>query len=404
MISFPFDSQITGTDAAGLPIYDRASSSEELARLLHSFFTDGIFGGSGFAVTVSGLTVTVAPGSCLIQGRYGYEPDARKLTISPGGSLPRIDAVVLRLDMSLNMRKIDLYIRKGEELSAPVMPSMERNSTVWELGIANIAVAAGATSVNQSAVTDTRLYSVRCGVVAQAMKTIDTTTFYNQIQAELAEFKANEEAAFEQWFADLQATLSEDAAGNLYNLINQRLPLAGGTMTGVIRFNRGGTESPVYSGSMGIGSTGNVYMEHTTDNVQDNYLVLSGEETRLGKPLGIGYGGTGATTAAQARAKLGAPGISVRSITLPANWKGNAAIIGWNVLNGEGSKVLLIPDSADYDHFMDCRVRVGAVGAGTLTLVATTNPTQEMTMTLIALDHPVYLTGGDLEDTTPKEE
>lgn len=221
MISFPFDSQITGTDEAGLPIYDRASNSEDLARWFASFFTNGIFATSGFVVTVSGLTVSVAPGDCLINGRYGYEKENRTFTLAGGGTQPRIDSIVLRLDLSLGTRSIDLYLKTGTAAASPVAPSLTRDEIVWELGIANIRVEAGQVAVNQSAVTDTRLDTERCGIVAQAMKTIDTSTYYNQIQADLAAFKANEQEAFNAWFANVQDVLDEDTAGNLLNLINR---------------------------------------------------------------------------------------------------------------------------------------------------------------------------------------
>lgn len=221
MISFPFDSQITGTDEAGLPIYDRASNSEDLARWFAAFFTNGIFATSGFAVTVSGLTVSVAPGDCLINGRYGYEKETRTFTLAGGGTQPRIDSIVLRLDLSLGTRSIDLYLKTGTAAASPAAPSLTRDDVTWELGIANIRVEASQVAVSQSAVTDTRLDTERCGIVAQAMKTIDTSTYYQQIQSDLAEFKANEQEAFNAWFESIQNVLDGDTAGNLLNLINQ---------------------------------------------------------------------------------------------------------------------------------------------------------------------------------------
>lgn len=213
MISFPFDSQITGTDEAGLPIYDRASNSEDLARWFYAFFTNGVFATDGFTVTVSGLTVTVAPGDCLINGRYGYEKNNRTFTIAGGGTQPRIDSVILRLDLSLSARNIELFIKTGTAASNPVPPGLERNEIVWELGIANIYVGSGATSVSAANVTDTRLDNTRCGIVAQAMKTIDTSTYYNQIQADLAQFKTNEQVDFQNWSAEQESEFDSWSEG-----------------------------------------------------------------------------------------------------------------------------------------------------------------------------------------------
>lgn len=225
MKSFPFDSQITGVDDAGLPVYDRASTSEDLARWFACFFTNGIFASGGFTVSVNGLEANVSPGDCLINGRYGYESETRTLALAQGDSKPRMDSIVLRLDLSLAMRKIDLYVKPGTPADTPVAPPLTREETVWELGIANILVGAGQQAVTDSAVTDTRLDNDRCGLVAQAMHTIDTSTFYRQIQADMAEFKATEQEMFEAWFASVQTTLDGDVAGNLLNLINTKVSL-----------------------------------------------------------------------------------------------------------------------------------------------------------------------------------
>lgn len=231
MKSFPFDSHITGVDDAGLPVYDRASTSEDLARWFACFFTNGIFATGGFTVSASGLEVNVSPGDCLINGRYGYESDTRTLALAHGDSKPRLDSVVLRLDLSLAMRKIDLYVKPGTPADTPVAPQLTREATVWELGLANILVGAGQEAVTDSAVTDTRLDNDRCGLVAQAMHTIDTSTFYRQIQADLAEFKATEQEMFAAWFASVQATLDGDVAGNLLNLISAKASLSSATVT-----------------------------------------------------------------------------------------------------------------------------------------------------------------------------
>lgn len=231
MKSFPFDSQITGVDAAGLPVYDRASTSEDLARWFACFFTNGIFASGGFTVSVNGLEANVSPGDCLINGRYGYESETRTLALAKGDSKPRMDSIVLRLDLSLAMRKIDLYVKPGTPADTPVAPTLTREGTVWELGIANILVGAGQQAVTDSAVTDTRLDNDRCGLVAQAMHTIDTSTFYRQIQADMAEFKATEQEMFEAWFASVQAKLDGDVAGKLLNLINTKVSLSAVSVT-----------------------------------------------------------------------------------------------------------------------------------------------------------------------------
>lgn len=220
MYGFPFDSQINGTDEAGIPIYDRASNSEELARILHSFFSDGIFGTGGFAATADGsLTLTLSGGSVLIQGRYGYSPDPISVVLPAAGNQARTDTVVLRLDLSVDKRSIDAYAITG---SGNAVPALTRNGTVWELGICNVLRPANSTGIVQSNVTDTRLDTARCGYVVANMQQFDTDDLYLQIQSDLESFRVNEKAAFDQFFDDIQTTLSGDVAGNLAGLIALR--------------------------------------------------------------------------------------------------------------------------------------------------------------------------------------
>jgi phage pi2 protein 07 len=56
--------------------------------------------------------------------------------------------------------------------------------------------------------------SARCGIVSSVSEW-DTTTIYQQIQAELANFKSDEEVAFANWFDYMKNQLTEDAAGRL---------------------------------------------------------------------------------------------------------------------------------------------------------------------------------------------
>lgn len=216
MKAFPFDSQITGYDEAGLPIYDRASDAADFARLLASFLCNGVFGEDMCEVLVaSGMKVTVGTGSLLINGRYGYIEEPATVTLEGADTLPRIDTVVLRLDLSSAVNNIRVTYHKGAAAASPARPVLTRNGTVWELGLADVLVTANSTALAQKNVTDTRLNDSRCGLVAAILTDIDTTHLYDQIQAELAGFKNTQEADFERWFADLEAVLSGDVAANL---------------------------------------------------------------------------------------------------------------------------------------------------------------------------------------------
>lgn len=223
-ISWPFDSTVTD-DTEGNPIYSRTYSANVLARVLQKYFRNGVFNdvSTGLQVVQStGMAVTVKPGDALINGRHFYEESERKMTIAAANaSLNRIDTVVCRLNLGVSALSIDLYVLTGTPAASPTAPALTRNASVYELGLANVLIVKNTTSIPQARITDTRLDSDRCGVVASIVGDTDTSTYYAQIQADLAAFKSEEQAAFVAWFENVQNILDENAAGNLLNLINQ---------------------------------------------------------------------------------------------------------------------------------------------------------------------------------------
>lgn len=206
MQSYPFTSQVT-YDEQGLPLYDRAVDSEFLRAVFAAYFSDGIFYKPTSALQVvagTGLQVQVNPGICHIRGAMGIETETRTLTLEAAGTLPRIDTVVARLDLSLAVRSIELYIVKGTPSSTPQRPALTRDATIWELGLADIAVAANSSTITKSSITDTRLDTERCGVVAQTIGSLDTAPYFAQLTTAIAEHQEEAEAQI----AALQAAIA----------------------------------------------------------------------------------------------------------------------------------------------------------------------------------------------------
>lgn len=186
MISWPWDSIVLGfNEETGFPLYDRGYKAEQLRQILLKVFSEGIFAEQPEAFTVTageGMSVLVSAGTCHIRGDIGVEDSTREIVFTAASSQPRIDTVVLRWDNNIDARNIDLYVKQGVASETPVRPTLTRAETVWELGICDVFHPANATSVSGDRITDTRLETSRCGIVTP-FTTIDTTTFFNQIQA-----------------------------------------------------------------------------------------------------------------------------------------------------------------------------------------------------------------------------
>ena len=121
--------------------------------------------------------------------------------------------------------------------------------------VLGVLVGAGVTAITGSSITDKRLDTTVCGVVAGLVDTIDTTAFNAQLEAWFAEyqsdsaaeynslvsymnslklqgntqydaleeyfadFKTEAQTDFDTWFEGLQDVLDENTAGNLLNMI-----------------------------------------------------------------------------------------------------------------------------------------------------------------------------------------
>lgn len=201
-----FDAELVGGE------YDRVYSAERFAEYFASFIANGVFPNPATNLQVvanapSDMTVRVKSGLGWINGYYCNNDEDYLLTISPAnGTLPRIDAVVLR--WSRSNRSISLEVKTGVATSSPSAPPLERSADNYELMLASIRVVAGTTSIAQASITDKRPDSTVCGWVKGVVDQIDTTGLFAQYND-----------AFQTWFANLQSQLSGNVAANLQSQI-----------------------------------------------------------------------------------------------------------------------------------------------------------------------------------------
>jgi len=189
---------------------DRKYDASKFAEYFASFLGNGIFPSpsTNLQIMANGdMTVTLKSGKAWINGYFYYNDSDLVLTLSTAdGILNRIDRIVVQYNTT--NRTITAKIKQGTFASSPVATDLERDSDAYELGLADIYVGAGVTSIIQSNITDLRMNSTYCGVV-DSLITVDTSTLFTQF-----------EDGFDTWFNSVKNTLSTDAAGNLLNLIN----------------------------------------------------------------------------------------------------------------------------------------------------------------------------------------
>ena len=238
--------------------HDRTYRAEDWAEYFASFIGNGVFPvpSTGLQVVIdNGMNLLLKAGKAWING-YFYN-NTSDLTITIGtadGQLNRIDRIVVRWD--LTNRIISAEVKSSAYSASPTAPALQRDADIYELALADVYVGAGVTAITQSNITDQRLNTSLCGIVAAVVNQIDTEAFNAQLQAwfaeyqslsaaeyntlvsymnslklqgntqydafeqHMADFEAQAAAEFNSWFNGLQDGLDENAAANLMNITN----------------------------------------------------------------------------------------------------------------------------------------------------------------------------------------
>lgn len=188
---------------------DRVYNSSDFAEWLQKFYTNGVFDGDLQVTEYTGMKIVVASGYACINGRVKMFGATQQLTIPVAGSVyPRIDSIVIRLD--LTNRQITCDVVQGKYSgNTPVPTAPTREGNIYELVIAQVAVGAGVTEINQSDITDTRANDELCGWVASTVKQLSVQQLLAQAQAK-----------FDEWFDHIRNILDDSTAGHLQSEID----------------------------------------------------------------------------------------------------------------------------------------------------------------------------------------
>ena len=106
-----------------------------------------------------------------------------QLNIDPAdGVLNRIDRIIVEWQTTNYVDYPEVKVLKGSLSSKATAPALTNNSTVRQISLAKISVAAGTTAITASMITDERLDASVCGLVTESIS-IDTSTMQNQFEA-----------------------------------------------------------------------------------------------------------------------------------------------------------------------------------------------------------------------------
>ena len=221
-------------------------AAQDLASFFECLYTTGIapqmavsspednpedYIGSSLAVTAgTALQVVVSPGVGMIKGRGYIASLPIQLSVAAGETTD----IVLRMD--LQNEKPEIYVAaKQREGNASLENNLSHEPLNYELALATVVVPEKSTAVTASMITDQRLntnaHPTDGEPLAGLMKSIpgvdtkgiweDYTNLQASINNQWNSFLSDSSEEFNTWFETAQSVISEDAAGELLNLITE---------------------------------------------------------------------------------------------------------------------------------------------------------------------------------------
>lgn len=193
---------------------DRVYNADQMSTYFKGLIGQGVFEDVGGALQVlanSGMTVQVQTGRAIVGPNLKWlENDAPfDVTINTSHvTLNRYTAVVVQCDAT--NRTISIITVDGTPATNPTKPAITNTTTIQQICLAYVYVKAGATTITQANITDTRANTNVCGWITGLIDQVNTSTLFNQWQTAYEEFYAQMEAwevqqknAFDAWFETL---------------------------------------------------------------------------------------------------------------------------------------------------------------------------------------------------------
>ena len=207
--------------------HDRVYGADSFEHWLKKFFTTGVFSGEMQVTANNDMTVTVAGGYINIGGKVKFFQTGQVLIIETAhATYDRIDNIVV--ERNDTDRDFTVKVVKGGYSSVPAAPTPKRESGIDQRVLAQVKVVHGAVRILQADITDTRTDTDLCGVVTGTVKEYDFQQFQAQFDSYMELYKQSlenydkeQKALFEKLYEHIRGQLSEDAAGNLQNQIDE---------------------------------------------------------------------------------------------------------------------------------------------------------------------------------------
>lgn len=192
--------------------HDRTYNAEEFSKLFDGLINDGVYEriGQVFAVTPSdGMVINVGSGRAWFNHTWTYNDSTIQMVIPESDlAYDRIDAVVIEVNSTANIRANTIKVIKGIPSASPEKPILTNADGVYQHALAYITVEARSTSISGS--------NIENAVGTNETPFVDAIVRTSSISNLWGVWKEE----FDAWLQGLRDELDENQAGHLQNEID----------------------------------------------------------------------------------------------------------------------------------------------------------------------------------------
>ena len=189
--------------------HDRLYDAIQMSSIFDGIIRDGIFSTIGDTMIVTapedGMYVNVGSGRAWFNHTWTLNDTAYPIEAEQAEVvLDRIDAVILEVNSSAEVRANSIKFLKGTPSSNPVKPTLTHNAEVNQYALAYVRIRAGQTTIFQSDI-ENAVGTDETPFITGALQQVSIETLLKQWEAEFntyfTNFKDTSTTEFNNWFA-----------------------------------------------------------------------------------------------------------------------------------------------------------------------------------------------------------
>ena len=204
-------------------VYDRIYSAEDFSSYLDELVGNGVFPNPSTNLQVradSDMNIIVSSGQGWIKGHKIINTADLQIAIANSDVLlNRIDRIIFYADFT--NREMGITVLQGASAAQATAPELTRNTSRYEMCLAEITVNKQTSAITQAMITDTRTDSDLCGWVQGLIQQVDTSTLFTQWQTAYSNYYETMTAQFNAFMESLTQDLRVNTYVKQYDKVVQ---------------------------------------------------------------------------------------------------------------------------------------------------------------------------------------